>query len=310
MNICVQTGGIIEHIGAEKCYRLIHRAGFTGIDWTGLEHTLPVKTIRKLDHRGNCILEQPLDAVLEHFSEELALIRKYDLKIAQAHAPFPAYIPGHPEVLTYMAGIYSRAIEVCQHVGCPNLVIHGISPDPKEPEMTPADLRKMNLDLYEALIPTLHRCPDVTVCLENLFYRRPECGVLEGVCSDPHQAAEYIDILNEKAGQEAFGLCLDSGHLLLLHKDVRTYVPVLGKRIKCLHLHDNDGVEDRHYAPFTGKFDWRGLCDSLRQTGYDADLSFETFAQARRVLDFDQALLLPWLTVLCKTGEYLRKHIQ
>ena len=33
MKISVQNGGIIEHIGAEKCYAAIKEAGFTAIDW-------------------------------------------------------------------------------------------------------------------------------------------------------------------------------------------------------------------------------------------------------------------------------------
>ena len=310
MKVCVQSGGIIEYTGAKKCYELIEKAGFTGIDWNGLGRCLPGSVISKHEYKGKCILEQPLDAVLAHFAPEIEQIRKHGLIISQAHAPFPAYIPGHPEVLEYMIGIFNRAIEVCEHVGCKNLVIHGISLSCEDKVNTWECIDELNMHLYESLIPQLRKCTNVTVCLENLFTWVADHGAVEGTCSNPCQAVEYIDALNEKAGREAFGLCLDTGHLLVVKKDVRTYISMLGKRIKALHIHDNDGVSDRHFAPFTGKFMWDSFCEALHKAGYEGDLSFETFAQTRKVLKFDEELLLPWLTMIRQTGECFRKHIQ
>ena len=306
MNISVQNGGIIETVGAERCYQLIAQAGFTGIDWN-LDHALPGTVIKSLDYKGKCVFEQSLDKIIEHYADELALIRKNGLTLSQAHSPFPAYIPGHPEVLEYMIGIYNRMIEFCDYVGCPYLVIHGISLPLSEKEDTHETVETLNWHLYESLIPTLQKC-NVTVCLENLFTW--DTAAVEGVCSDPHEAVRYIDTLNEKAGREVFGLCLDTGHLQLLGKDFRSYIAILGKRIKALHLHDNDGRVDRHLAPMTGKVKWTHLCDSLRAVGYSGDLSFETFQQALAAYRFDEEMLLPWLTLICKTGECFRKHIQ
>lgn len=305
MNICVQNGGIIEHIGAEKCYALIEQAGFRGIDWN-LDHAISGTAIRSLQYEGSCILEQPLETVIAHYAPEVDLIRRHGLTISQAHAPFPAYVPGHPEVLEYMIGIYRRTIELCDWAGCKNLVIHGISLANGDRENTPETIERLNLRLYEALIPTLLKC-DVTVCLENLF--SSDGGPVEGVCSDPHEAVRYIDALNEKAGREVFGFCLDVGHLQLLGKNFRSFIPILGKRIKALHIHDNDGRADSHMAPLTGKVNWKLLCDSLREAGYQGDLSFETFMQSRAALFFDEELLLPWLTLIRRMGESFRRHI-
>ena len=57
------------------------------------------------------------------------------------------------------------------------------------------------------------------------------------------------------------------------------YAAVLGRRIKCLHVHDNNGSSDQHMAPLTGTVNWGNFCSSLRDAGYDGDLSFETFNQ-------------------------------
>jgi len=307
MEICVQSGGVVEHIGIEKGYDAIAKAGFTAIDWNGTEHTLPGDRIRKLQYEGTCVFEQPLDAVLDYFAEEVAAIRKNGLTISQAHAPFPAYLPGHPEILEYMIGIYKRNIELCDAVGCKNLIIHGISLAPTDRENTRESITQLNMHLYESLIPTLLNC-NVTVCLENLFTW--DNGANEGVCSDADEAVWYIDTLNHNAGREVFGLCVDTGHLLLLGKDFRNYMPVLGKRIKALHIHDNDGRVDRHLAPMTGKANWVYFCESLRQIGYEGDLSFETFAQTRAALKFGEEMVQPWLDLIYIIGKNFRDRIQ
>ena len=308
MKICVQSGGIVEHIGAEKCYDLIEKAGFGGIDWNAVEHACPYSTIADPSAWEKCIYLRPLEEVLAYFEPEIRLIRSHGLTISQAHAPFPAYIPGVPGVLEYMVGIYKRVIEVCDYAGCRNVIIHGISYDGIDAHGTPEGVMAMNDYLYESLIPTLQRC-NVTVCLENLFTSR-DGKLAAGICCDPQEAAAYIDALNEKAGKEAFGLCLDIGHLHLVNGDVERYTAVMGSRIKCLHIHDNDGISDNHLAPMAGRIRWKQFCSALHAVGYAGDLSFETFAQSRAALAVNEAMLLPSLQYVCAIGENFRSQIQ
>lgn len=306
MRISVQTGGILSRIGDKRGYAAIRAAGITAIDWN-IDRDLGSKYVMQLDYKGRSVFERSFEEVVAHHEPELALIRKNGLSIAQAHAPFPAYLPGHPELLEFMIGVYKNCIRLCHYAGCPYLVIHGISLMEADEGNTPETIEAMNWHLYESLIPTLQEC-DVVVCLENLFTRRP--AILEGVCSDAHEAVHFIDTLNEKAGKEAFAFCLDTGHLQLLNKNLRTFIPILGKRIKALHLHDNDGRDDQHRLPLTGTINWQALCSSLRDVGYDGDLSFETFRQNRMALDFDEDLLLPFLELTRLIGESMAKKIQ
>ena len=305
MDICVQSGGIIEHLGMVGCYEAIAKAGFKGIDWNAVEHALPGNRIRAFDFAGN-VYELSDEEIFAHFLPEVEEIRRNGLFINQCHAPFPAYVPGHPEVLEYMIGVYRKLIRLCDRVDCKHVIIHGISLAPSDRENTPESIERMNMHLYESLIPDLQNC-DVTVCLENLFSW--DASAVEGVCSDPHKAVEYIDKLNAKAGMECFGLCLDTGHLLLLGKDFRSYIPVLGKRIKALHIHDNDSRIDRHLAPMTGKANWGDFCDMLRGIGYKGNLSFETFAQVNMAVKFDKRMIAPWLALIYASGVVMRDRI-
>ena len=75
-------------------------------------------------------------------------------------------------------------------------------------------------------------------------------------------------------------------------------------------IHDNNGASDSHLAPMTGKANWNDFCDTLHAVGYEGDLNFETFAQAVAAIKFDQSMLLPWLQLICATGEYMRERIR
>ena len=306
MRISIQDAGTCDTLGLEAGYAAIAKAGFDAIDWN-IDHGLRATKIKALDYRGN-IFEKPLAEVLAYYEEELSIIRKNGLAITQCHAPFPAYLPGHPELLEYMLDIYSRCIELCSAVGIPRMVVHGISLQHDDYENTPESIDALNHKLYESMIPTLLRCPGVTVCLENLCTWTNNVAT-DGICFDPHYAAALIDELNEKAGKEVFGLCMDVGHMQLVMKNIRTYAPVLGSRIKCLHIHDNDAHADRHLAPFTGATNWDHVCATLKAIGYKGDLSFETVQQTRKSGAFDKDLVQPWLNVIYAAGVAFRKRI-
>lgn len=304
MLLSVQTGDVVDDLGFEAGYRLLRDCGFEAIDWN-IDHAWDQGKIRRGELSG-CVFEKSPEDVLAYYADELAEIRKNGLVITQAHAPFPAYVKGVPGLETYAAEMYRGCIRLCQAVGCKNLIVHGISRNYNEPERTAQEIWEKNLALYTALLPALEGT-DVTVCLENLFVGGTP--VTEGVCSDPHEAVEMIDTLNQRAGRECFGLCLDTGHLNLLHRNIYTYVSLLGKRIKALHIHDNDGVSDQHLMPFVGTFRWNDFLQALKDVGYEGDLSFETFAQVRSNR-MDPEFIPPFLRAIAGVGQVFRSRLQ
>lgn len=301
MKIGIQSSDTILELGAEKTYQLFAKNGFEAIDWN-LDNYLMEQQIDRGDYSGNCIFEKEPDEIDAFFASELDIIRKNGLAISQAHAPFPAFTPEHPAMLDYMIGIYKNMILFCDRIGCKNLIIHEIKLFKNDRVNTPETIRKLNDHLYTELIPTL-RQTDVTVCMENL-----SAGA-EGIRSNHgHEAADYIDRLNGIAGKECFGLCMDTGHFNFLKQDFRDYIPVLGKRIKAFHIHDNDGISDQHKAPYTGTIVWKDFCDALRDIGYSGDICFETFKQTTlKVIDIE--LLEPWLTLIAQIGNHFRNCI-
>ena len=305
MKICVQTGGLIDELGTENCYKTIAEAGFEGIDWN-IDHALRPAVIHSGNARGTCIFEKDMDEILDYYEEELFHIRKNGLAISQAHAPSPPYVMGKPEVLDYMIEIYKKNVLFCHRVGCKNLVIHGFTAPRDSSYEFAHEAMEINRKLYTSLIPELKQT-DVTVCLENLFGGGGPTTVA-GIGSDPYEASRMIDEYNAEAGKECFGFCLDIGHMNRLRQDPMRVIPVLGKRLKALHIHDNAGELDQHKAPYTGTVNWKGFYTALREIGYKGDLSFETFNQVR--LGEDAAELTePWLNLIGIIGKHFRAKI-
>ena len=135
----------------------------------------------------------------------------------------------------------------------------------------------------------------------------------EGVCADPEDAIWYVDTLNDMAGEEIFGMCLDTGHLQLVKRDCYDYITRLGSRIKVLHLHENDSIGDLHEMPFTfgtGKErsqNWEAIFQGLHDIGFDGTLSFETFPCMNA---FPHGMKVDVLTAIHGIGEYFAERIK
>lgn len=307
MKISIQGGGVVDRFGFEKGYAMLREAGFEATDWD-LDYILEFPQIQKGNYRGT-LYEQPMETILEHLAPQLALQKKNGITVTQAHAPFPAYLPNDPELLDYMLMVYDKFIRICEAAGCKHLVIHGINYLPNVPEDTPEKIDALNWKLYTSLIPTLLET-NVTVCLENLYVGLPSprgTGYVPGHCCDPVKTAQLIDDLNREAGKECFGLCLDTGHLNLMRLDPDYYISTLGKRIKVLHVHDNNGLTDQHLAPYNGNIKWKRYLSALRNAGYEGDLSFETFTQIHYI---DEDELIPsQLQAINAIGQVFRKRL-
>ena len=95
----------------------------------------------------------------------------------------------------------------------------------------------------------------------------------------------------------------------MLGKNQRRSLNILGKRVKALHIHDNDGVSDQHLMPFVGTFRWNDFLQALKDVGYEGDLSFETFAQVRSNR-MDPEFIPPFLRAIAGVGQVFRSRLQ
>ena len=298
--ISVQLGGLKERFGVDETYRLIREAGFDGVD----VNPLPILTSREIRaYRRSPLLSMNETEILSVFRPFGEAAKRHGLTNFQAHAPYPSCMPHDPDYSEYLLRGLEKIIGGCASMGCHRLVIHPFF-YAYEDQLSPDEEWALNLQSYSRLIPCAQR-HQVTICLENMFTRHDK-KLYAACCSDISFACRLIDELNRRAGERRFGFCLDTGHMLLVGKDVRQAMRQLGDRLEAFHIHDNNGVDDQHMAPYTGILDWERFTDGLRELRFSKPINFETHGVAERFVDPD--LVPDALRLIAKTGRVFLKR--
>ncbi len=317
MKISIQGYATTQRFDMDTAYKMIKEAGFEAIDWAldqqwqdGAQRLCwnrpSIETGANFDQ--DTIYNEDMDKIIEHYQPEIDTIKKYGLTITQAHAPFFNYSSKSISFADCAIETYKKALKLCAYVGCPRLVIHGFSRQVYETVLTDSDIHIANMKMYKELIPTALET-GVMILLENLFaFDTNNRRIYAGTCSNSYDAIAYIDTLNEMAGHECFGLCLDTGHLNLINDRFAEYVEKVGHRIKALHIHDNNGLSDQHLTPCTGTVNWKEFYGSLKKIGYTGDLSFESFKQVC-TNRCDDEMVVPSLKLMYEFGNFFRRKI-
>ncbi|MBQ9756753.1 MAG: sugar phosphate isomerase/epimerase [Clostridia bacterium] len=211
----------------------------------------------------------------EEFYNEIASIKAYldeiGMKISQTHGR-----TGYPKLTTQE--IFERAvkeIKATAMLGCKYTVIHPLR-TPKSNYNGEEEKRKAeNLEFFNNLKPYLQEY-DVVECIENLFGNDLERNICApNTCSKPEEILYYLENLYS----DRFGVCFDTGHMLLTGDitgdTVDGALQKLGKYVKVLHVHDNDKVKDKHYPPFMGYIDWKKFYSTVKEIDYKGVVSME-----------------------------------
>lgn len=70
--------------------------------------------------------------------------------------------------------------------------------------------------------------------------------------------------------------CLDIGHANM-NEGALPYIKLFRKRIKCVHFHDNNGIEDEHLQIGGGTVKWKDTINALRQINFSGPFISECF---------------------------------
>lgn len=70
--------------------------------------------------------------------------------------------------------------------------------------------------------------------------------------------------------------CWDTGHESCFTEG-RRYMPLFGKRLAALHIHDNEAVynADLHLIPYDGRISFDRVAKEIAESGYDGSLTLE-----------------------------------
>lgn len=305
IEIGVQTKGILPEREADHAFKMISDAGFSRVD---LNIDCFLKNTDLYRGKCNSFFDASREELQSYFMPYKKAMEKYGLRPSQMHAPYPVRVEGNDKQNEYMQKcVIPKCLALASFLEVPWVVIHPFKMQyvyDKEREW------QENIAYFETLIPLLKE-HKVGVCFENL-YESVGGRIVEGVCANPDDAIRYIDTLNDIAGEELFGHCLDTGHLQLVKRDAYAFIKTLGRRLKVLHIHENDTVGDLHQLPYSfGRhkgegFDWQQFCKALGEIEFDAVLSFETFPTLN---SFPFEMEKDVLNMIHAVGEYLKSEI-
>lgn len=280
--LSIQSGGLEGIFGIDGTYRLVAEAGFDAID-ANLNNILKAERIRKKETCPAFRPELSTKEMLEYFRPWKDAAEKYHLVHEQTHAIFPSClpVPGDGDYDEYLFEALKKCIRAARYVHSDKIVIHPFYRDYAH-LLSREEARELNIGRLSRLAPVA-REEGVTICLENMQSVGHNGKRFGDMLNNFHDAKDYVDTLNDLAGSEVFGFCLDTGHANIAGVDSCHFIMELGNRLKCFHVHDNDGIDDKHAVPFTGTFDWDRLVETLAKIRYKGYIDFEVFRSVTKV---------------------------
>jgi len=165
----------------------------------------------------------------------------------------------NPDVKKQSIDLLTQTLKYCKAIGCPIMVTH-----PNHSDSLPLGREAMKKNSIETIREIIRRAEEleVKIALENMIDK--EGKRFGSRISDLREIIENI-------GSPYLGICLDTGHINLLtspNTSLEKEILCAGEYLWTLHIHDNDGSEDRHWPPTEGSINWNQVISSLRKVGY------------------------------------------
>lgn len=180
-----------------------------------------------------------------------------------------------------------ESIRVCGRAGCSFVIVRPLFAGIESEQR----LEKENMEFYLRLADVAKE-NGIQILLENQC-RDVNGHLIRGLFSDGSEAAQWVDDLNRKTGENIFGFCMDTGTCSLCGVNMYDFVLSLGKRLKAVVIRECIGNEEISLLPFTGggkgqsQTDWlnlvRGLCKVCFDGGLIMDFS-DTMAVSPLIL--------------------------
>lgn len=269
--------------GIEKAIEMIAKAGFDAVDYSAFGMLNDSDPLNQSDY-------------LEYAKNIRAKAQSCGIKFVQAHAPFPSS-RDDVEYNTDIKKKIIRSMEACAVMGVEIIVVH-----PMQHLMYSTNVEtlfKMNMEFYSELIVYAKKF-GITIATENMFqYDENRRVMKDSTCASPEEFCRYIDTINSPY----LTGCLDIGHCGLCGREPYDMIRQMGaERLGCLHIHDNDFMEDNHTLPCTMKQNWNEICKALAEVGYKGNFTYEADGFLRK---YDPVFYPTAMKFMHDTGRYL-----
>ena len=280
MKLSIDNGMLLARFDVFESSVMIKEAGFDCVDMTYYTSSLESPLLND-EYRGYA---QKLRA---HFDD-------LGLECNQAHAPFTFKYGDKMTIedINYRAIV--RSMESASILGAKVIVVHSVGHRDNGEILFD---REYNIGYYRSFIPYCEKF-GIRIAVENLF-EYAENGGFIGRLGSPEELSEFIKELDSPY----FCACVDTGHASLTGYKPEDFISSMSADVlKVLHVHDGDYKGDRHTLPYLSGFNWQGIMSSLKNIGYDGELTFEILNYFGK---FPIELIPEALCLAEKTGRYL-----
>lgn len=250
---------VSERIG--RFYTDIKESGFYGIDFS----------FDRFDVREKILSDEYTDYVMKKYSE----IKDAGLFVCQTHLTYCS----RPNLLNplmefdykifeeYMLPMLVKEIELTARMGCRTAVLHMYF----EPDCELS--RKGNVELLSKLLPVCEKY-GVILSIENIYdvQKGVYCGIHLSTAED---LLYYVDYFKNPY----LGICLDTGHAIILHQNPVEMLKAIGDKLTALHIHSTVPNMDLHACPncvyYGERVDWDEFYNVLKDMDYDGTFNME-----------------------------------
>lgn len=256
-----------EHVYREETtifdqMKMIHDAGFRGIDFTACRYIDP-----KYRYGDTAFFSDDWKSWIREIK---AWGDAHGVTFTQTHNLTHNYLATDQDSV-FLNSMVDRVLEACEMLGIPATVMHPAVPVGKSgciEECLEANARFFK---QKAKVAAEH---NVKLCIENLIitqhFDQPQQW---RCCHTPDQLVKVVDMIDEPN----VGFCLDTGHAHYMGEDIYQSVLRYGERLYALHVHDNNRYFDHHLMPYHGTLDWDSLLRGLADINYQGAFNYESF---------------------------------
>ena len=187
-----------------------------------------------------------------------------DIKIA--HLPFTASGQKDNEYLTMFNKKMFRAIDGATMLGVDHAVLHPIVPTLNMKQYDAKEQRELVLTNLAPVVEYANK-KGLDVVVENMRIT-PHFVASHRFCQTVEELCDIADTLG-------IGVCWDFGHANISGIKQSEGLAYIGKRLKVIHINDNNAFEDDHLLPFMGNIDWRDAMHGLALAEFDGLFNYE-----------------------------------
>ena len=198
------------------------------------------------------------------------LLKATGVRVRTVHAPMRKNILGAPGEAWRMQAVdvFSASFGRARDLGADDLIVHPVPNPIFVAEAETPDLHRRIGEAVsrslEQLLPVAERT-GVRLLLENLPY----------ACGYPLRSIAELRAEIDSYPARHVGLVVDTGHAVLAGQGAAEEIRTAGRRLLGVHLHDNDGKDDKHWVPGDGVIDWSAVHRALAEVAYTGPWTFE-----------------------------------